>query len=127
MGLVRAAKEMANCEPNADELLRKYFYYECYQCRQPYFGGLAECQVAGAEINEPRPESVLCHGCMVQSTGRECETHGAEFMAIKCDFCCNEALFRCGTIMYCNPCHSPPTNVAKPCDPSICPLRGQHP
>eukprot|EP00931_Biecheleriopsis_adriatica_P093973 TRINITY_DN67688_c0_g1_i1.p1 TRINITY_DN67688_c0_g1~~TRINITY_DN67688_c0_g1_i1.p1 ORF type:complete len:507 (+),score=92.97 TRINITY_DN67688_c0_g1_i1:52-1521(+) len=110
-----------------EELLRKYTYYECFRCQAPYFGGLAECEAVGMEMEEPKPESVLCPCCMVAGQAT-CNKHGAEFMSVKCDFCCSEALFKCGgNIMYCQACHTPPTGKVKPCDPSTCPLRGQHP
>lgn len=113
-------------DPNIRDLLSRYVYYECYQCREPYFGGLAECQAGNS--NDPDPETVQCPSCMLDGKGRACPKHGAEFMAVKCDYCCNEALFRCGgSTMYCEPCHSPPTNIAKPCDPAKCPLGGRHP
>lgn len=108
-------------------LLGKYVYFQCFRCQQPYCGGLQECEVAGA-MKEPAPESVQCPRCVLDAQGGACPAHGDEFMAIKCDYCCNEALFRCGTVMYCNPCHG--NNVGgspKPCDPSKCPLGGQHP
>jgi len=107
-------------------LLAKYVYYECYKCREPYCGGLAECRAEDAA--EPDPESVQCPSCMLDGKGGACPTHGAEFMAIKCDFCCSEALFRCGgSVMYCDTCHQMPNGQLKDCDPTKCPLRGEHP
>merc|ERR1712216_200687 len=107
-------------------LLAKYVYYECHKCRDPYFGGLAECRAEDAA--EPDPESVLCPSCMLDDKGAACPKHGAEFMAIKCDFCCNEALFRCGdSVMYCATCHQRPGGPVKDCDPTTCPLGGKHP
>eukprot|EP00927_Polykrikos_kofoidii_P029232 TRINITY_DN25311_c0_g1_i1.p1 TRINITY_DN25311_c0_g1~~TRINITY_DN25311_c0_g1_i1.p1 ORF type:complete len:477 (-),score=68.91 TRINITY_DN25311_c0_g1_i1:243-1673(-) len=113
--------------PNVQELLAKYIYFECFKCKQPYCGGLAECEAAGP-MKEPAPETVECSSCRMDSQGGACAKHGGEFMAIKCDYCCNEALFRCfGNTMYCTPCHTKLPRKAKVCDPETCPLRGHHP
>lgn len=109
------------------KLLAKYNYYECFRCREPYFGGLAEC---GEGAQDPEPEAVQCPSCVLDGKGGVCAKHGAEFMAIKCDFCCNEALFNChaDSTMYCDVCHHDNlSQKVKPCDPSKCPLGGKHP
>lgn len=116
--------------PDPQELLSKYSYYECFKCREPYCGGLMECEQNAGDAPAPKPETVQCNKCQLDGKGGDCPKHGSEFMAVKCDFCCNEALFRCfSNTMFCNSCHS--NNVSaqkvKPCDPEQCPVRGKHP
>jgi len=110
------------------ELLSKYIYYECFRCREPYCGGLAACEAGAADVAEPKPEEVQCPSCMLDGSGGACPKHGAEFMAVKCDFCCSEALFRCGGgAHYCQRCHGPLTGKVYECDPAKCPMLGRHP
>eukprot|EP00927_Polykrikos_kofoidii_P055900 TRINITY_DN50086_c0_g1_i1.p1 TRINITY_DN50086_c0_g1~~TRINITY_DN50086_c0_g1_i1.p1 ORF type:complete len:308 (-),score=36.18 TRINITY_DN50086_c0_g1_i1:36-959(-) len=114
--------------PDLQVLLTRYVYFQCFKCRIPYCGGRIECEIA-LQMKEPSPETVECASCRMGSQGGACAKHGTDFMAIKCDFCCNEALFRCGGgIMYCASCHC--TNlqqVVRQCNPVVCPLRGHHP
>lgn len=118
----RAAAD--GCNDDLKTLLTKYKYYECYNCREPYCGGMDAC-APGAP--EPAPDTVLCPSCVLN--GSECPKHGAEFMAVKCDYCCKEALFRCGgSTMFCAECHETAWSTkVKECNPETCPLRGNHP
>ena len=57
----------------------KTAFYMCFKCKNPYFGGLAEC---GNEIDadqEYRKEDFICPTCSVGAKGlgeTNCEKHG---------------------------------------------------
>ena len=85
-----------------DEALRKVNYYECFQCKSLYFGGLHEC---GEQIELPK-EQLICSGC------RGCKTHGSEHIVYKCRFCCALSTYFCfGHTHFCTNCHDRPWDI----------------
>lgn len=93
--------------------MAKMSFFECSQCREPYYGGEVEC--GGAEdVAEDIDDDVqvalamelICRGCA--SKGQlQCPEHGTEFLGWKCRYCCErEAHYFCfGTTHFCCVCH----------------------
>lgn len=119
--------------------LDRFAYYECFKCKQPYFGGKKEC-----EENRDRagynPEELVCPSCSALSLeGSDCVTHGKDFIEFKCKFCCGISAWFCwGTTHFCDICHTKQNNgdyVSQkkkeelPACPgsNACPLKVQHP
>ena len=106
------------CDPNdyyynklAEFAMKNCTFYECYKCKDPYFGGMEDCQQAMQSENNLKKEDLLCKRCSIEELGlgrAMCEKHGNEFVDWKCMFCCSIALFICsgGTGNYCTPCHN---------------------
>ena len=44
----------------------KYNYYECHQCKKPYFGGERACGAAAGDGFDP--EELICPGCAAVSS-----------------------------------------------------------
>ena len=116
---------------------KKCSVFLCNECKKPYFGGLRDCEqdMANEEQNNTQKEDLLCQDCLIKTLGygeTNCETHGAEHIDWKCQFCCAVAVWKCfGTHFFCNPCHDeynrtmrPPT---KDCGGINCPLGIAHP
>ena len=115
-------------------------FYQCYDCKKPYFGGLIDCEqeMNNAERNQSKPEDLLCQDCVLKEVGAGkavCEIHGKAQIDWKCMYCCSTALFHCfGTHYMCNDCHNdymfkynysdPPV---KDCHGINCPLGIPHP
>ena len=96
----------------------KLQYYQCHQCKNPYFGGLYDCpQHFNTELNEetkegykpPQPEDIKCKTCRLDAkvaSQQKCSIHGWEYLEYKCKFCCKQAKYLCpNDIHYCEPCH----------------------
>ena len=87
--------------------LHKFAFYECYQCKAPYYGGDHDCANAAVQDGAgfDRKE-LLCSTCSpVQASN--CAKHGREFVTWKCRYCCNVAMFFCwGTTHFCQACHA---------------------
>ena len=86
-------------------------FYECFKCREPYFGGMEDCMQAMQSENNLKKEDLMCRKCSIEELGlgkSMCEIHGNEFVDWKCMYCCSIALFICtgGTGNYCTPCHN---------------------
>jgi len=63
-----------------------------------------------------------------------CPVHGQEYLQYKCRFCCSVAIWQCGSVHYCEECHSGRRGVQCPISlgsvPLIlvkCPLNMVHP
>lgn len=85
-------------------------FFECFECKEPYYGGMLDCMEAMQNENI-RPQDLLCKACLPRQLdwgSAMCELHGNEFIDWKCMTCCNIALFVCfgGTGHYCTPCHN---------------------
>lgn len=82
-----------------------FAYYQCFKCKQPYYGGERACGAAGdADFN---PADLMCSSCVPHSHENTCDKHGTDFIQYKCRFCCTPAVWFCGgTTHYCDPCHS---------------------
>ena len=88
--------------------MHKCTFYECYQCKKPYFGGLVDCQ---QDLNNENvgAESLLCQDCLLKEVGAgqtSCDKHGSKHIVWKCMFCCSQARYFCfGSHYFCKPCH----------------------
>lgn len=74
-----------------DYAMAIYAYYECYKCKDTYFGGHKDCQQAmdegGKDFN---PKELICANCC-EIPIENCGKHGKEFIEFKCKFCCSIA------------------------------------
>jgi len=79
--------------------------FECTKCGEPYAAGRVDCGVEeGIDVS-----TLQCADCKWKSPSEhKCSKHGAEDAMIKCDWCCNIAMFKCGAGMFCSECHRPP-------------------
>ena len=130
--------------------LFKLSYYECFKCKQPYFGGKKDCgEMMGNEENknngqpaEYKKEDLVCPKCAAVSVGggvQNCPKHGLDYIEFKCKFCCNIAQWFCwGNTHFCEPCHTRQNNgdyvsrkkkseLPKCPGPDKCPLKIKHP
>lgn len=96
----------------------RFAYYECSECKEPYYGGKRACEGLQAD-NEAQPNAgehavnanaaaeLVCPTCVMKKTGESgCKKHGTEYIEFKCKFCCGIAAFFCfGTTHFCDPCH----------------------
>ena len=82
-----------------------YAYYECYKCKEPYYGGERACGAAGdGDFN---PQDLICGSCQPGARDQVCSKHGTDYIEFKCRYCCSIAVWYChGTTHYCDPCHS---------------------
>ena len=84
-------------------------YYECFSCKEPYFGGMINCRQTMREERNIKKENLRCNKCLSEELGFgqfSCDIHGDKFIDYKCRFCCNIALYVCfnGT-HFCHSCH----------------------
>lgn len=117
-----------------------YAYFECYKCKNPYFGGRKNCAEA---MNEPKDAGgfnaaeLICSNCC-EVPIENCPKHGNDFVEFKCKYCCSIAQWFCwGNTHFCEPCHKRQCNgdyVSKytkdklpKCEgPGKCPIGGNH-
>ncbi|CDW80922.1 e3 ubiquitin-protein ligase [Stylonychia lemnae] len=87
----------------------KLAYYQCFQCKIPYFGGMKDCIQAQQEGQQYKLEELVCGKCSAVSIGAgiaNCQKHGTDYIEFKCRFCCSLAQWFCwGTTHFCEPCH----------------------
>jgi len=96
--------------------MQKMTFFECSQCKEPYYGGEVECGGGGRQEEEENDldddvqaalaMELVCRGCA--SKGQlQCPEHGTEFLGWKCRYCCErEAHYFCfGTTHFCYVCH----------------------
>ncbi|CDW76424.1 e3 ubiquitin-protein ligase [Stylonychia lemnae] len=113
--------------------ISRYQFFECYQCKDPFFGGVRDCAVQANQLQAPNPEDIMCNFCTAMKFGfgkNICDTHGVEFIEFKCKYCCDLSSWFCfGTTHFCNQCHERAgNNVVKDCiGDQKCPLKGKHP
>ena len=93
-------------------------FYNCFDCKQPYFGGMQDCEQAMAAEDKTRAEDLLCKPCAWKALGlgqNMCVEHGNEFIDFKCMYCCSIGLFVCckGRYYFCTPCHNDIMNGGK--------------
>eukprot|EP00658_Telonema_sp_P-2_P032780 TRINITY_DN24189_c0_g1_i1.p1 TRINITY_DN24189_c0_g1~~TRINITY_DN24189_c0_g1_i1.p1 ORF type:complete len:583 (+),score=109.33 TRINITY_DN24189_c0_g1_i1:398-2146(+) len=125
---------------NGDKLqfaLKKFAYYSCHKCKEPYFGGHRNCEDV-EDNREFDPTELVCSRCSAIN-GAECAEHGAEYIEWKCKFCCSIASWFCwGNTHFCDDCHKKQGTAAAmtkkkkehlPICPGACscPLRVDHP
>jgi len=100
------------------EARRKYAFYLCSHCKDPYFGGTIEC---ADEVRSPAassssgegaarglPEPRLCPACAPQSQTicRNPSEHG-RYLIWKCRYCCKPSTTVCyGNVHFCDDCHA---------------------
>lgn len=68
-------------------------YYQCFTCKKPYFGGLAEC--GEARNADWDPKELICSACVPNGSGTTCSKHGDDYISFKCQFCCSASSFLC--------------------------------
>ncbi|CDW75269.1 e3 ubiquitin-protein ligase [Stylonychia lemnae] len=113
--------------------ISRYQFFECFQCKDPFFGGVRDCAIQANQLQAPNPEEILCNFCTAVKLGsgkKICETHGVEFIEFKCKYCCDMSQWFCfGTTHFCHKCHDMAgSNVTKDCPgDEKCPLKGKHP
>jgi len=44
-------------------------FYECYDCKKPYFGGMQDCEQALSSEDKTRREDLLCKPCAWANLG----------------------------------------------------------
>jgi len=73
--------------------------YMCRDCNRPFCGGLATCAAALQQAESTKQPQ--CPDCAWRSStvvDRRCAMHGPKFAIYKCDFCCNLAVWQCGSM-----------------------------
>ena len=87
----------------------KCSYYMCFKCKNPYFGGLKDCDNNQQEARNIKRDELICGACAGAAIGKgvkNCKKHGDKYIDYKCKWCCSIALFFCwGTTHFCDPCH----------------------
>jgi hypothetical protein len=85
-----------------DFAMHLFLFFMCYQCKKPYFAGGYQCQEANAPFD---PKELICPACQPSSV-EDCPTHGKDWLAFKCRFCCNFANWYCwAKVHFCDNCH----------------------
>jgi E3 ubiquitin-protein ligase MYCBP2 len=113
-------------------------FYECAECKEPYYGGRKECEAAdAAEADVGGADELVCAQCAARKSGAaftacHVAAHGADFIEFKCQFCCSVATFFCwGKTHFCTPCHEKQNKHhspgVQPCKGAgKCPIGGDH-
>jgi hypothetical protein len=97
--------------------LHHYAFFQCFQCRHPYFGGARMCEAAAmpeqiegapaAQAAEFKPQDLVCVSCKKLESQDSCARHGTEYLAFKCRFCCSVGTWLCwGKTHFCDRCHT---------------------
>jgi len=94
-------------EKNIKYAMKRYAFYYCHICKNPYFGGLASCRDIAQGLNN---SDFVCSPC--SGIGQEkCKKHGKDYMVYKCKFCCSVAQYFCwGNTHFCIDCHKKQEN-----------------
>ena len=82
--------------------LHHFSFFQCFQCRSPYFAGARACAAAviggdgdaAAAAEIPR-EDLCCANCQNVVSQEACKTHGSDWLSFKCRFCCANAVWHC--------------------------------
>ena len=117
-----------------------YAYFMCFECKNPYFGGMKACEEAGRDQQDNGQEfnnkDLICGSCTSGNNKEKCKLHGTNYISYKCKFCCSNAVWFCwGTTHFCDPCHQKaatvnkaPINTLPKCPgKDKCPLGIKHP
>ena len=108
-------------------------FFECYDCKKPYFGGMVDCQQQLGMEENTKKENLRCKDCQLKAYGAgvgHCEKHGTAHIDWKCSYCCSVAMWHCfGTTYMCDKCHStdPYGGKLHDCGGKNCPLGMPHP
>ncbi|CAJ1961223.1 unnamed protein product [Cylindrotheca closterium] len=103
---VQTSKDPKTKEQVLREALKKYAFYLCSHCKEPYFGGTVECsdemvEEESSSDTEPR----LCMACTPQIVCHSPLEHLGSIVW-KCRYCCQPATHVCyGNVHFCNHCH----------------------
>jgi len=95
---------------DVQDALSRMKVQQCNKCQEPYFAGMLGCLAGGDErdwnADDVNYSKGRCSRCMFEKDIC-CPTHGMEFIAFKCNFCCRKAPERnCFEgIYFCEPCH----------------------
>ena len=121
-----------------DYALNTFSYYQCFNCKNTYFGGKRDCE-QNNDAAKYDPKDLVCPSCSAQGKeGADCPKHGKDYIEFKCKFCCGIAAWFCwGTTHFCDQCHTRQNNgdyLSKKnrselpvCPGASCPLKVQHP
>jgi hypothetical protein len=110
---------------------RKYAFYLCIHCKDPYFGGTIECadglrsqgESSSGEATRALPETRLCPACAPQSQTicRNPSEHG-RYLTWKCRYCCTPSTTVCyGNVHFCDDCHDKNSDGAATLEAIPCP------
>ena len=113
----------------------KCAYYMCFKCKQPYFGGMKDCEQNQMQEQDFKPEELCCSKCsnvggIAGITVCKDKKHGSNHIDFKCKFCCSIALWFChGNTHYCDGCHRQAgrNKTAKCLGKGKCELQQEHP
>ncbi|ETO24336.1 hypothetical protein RFI_12823, partial [Reticulomyxa filosa] len=85
-----------------------YVFFQCFECKKPYFGGAKECRAQGDEEDNVDAKELKCNKCQHIESVDECKDHGADYLAYKCRYCCKMSVFHCWSkVHFCRECHEP--------------------
>mmetsp|Transcript_3930 Transcript_3930/g.7489 ORF Transcript_3930/g.7489 Transcript_3930/m.7489 type:complete len:556 (-) Transcript_3930:1347-3014(-) len=112
-------------EARYKEAMRKYAFYLCSHCKNPYFGGTIACADGLGESSAL--EAKLCPACAPQSQSvcQNPSEHG-RYLTWKCRYCCAPSTHVCyGNVHFCDDCHDKHSSGvplrAIPCPGDSCP------
>ena len=80
-----------------DFCVQKVAFFECFECKTPYFGGMKECMQNQEEQKgqeDYKKEDLVCAKCSSQKVSggiKNCKKHGTDYIEFKCKFCCGIA------------------------------------
>ena len=66
-------------------------FYECFECKSPYYGGMVDCQQNDQQQQNFKPEDLICGACAAKKMGAglsDCPKHGKDWIEFKCRYCC---------------------------------------
>ena len=106
-------------------------FYQCHDCKIPFFGGQADCERDLDMAENTKKEDIKCKACNIKTIGggvHNCPEHGHEHITWKCIYCCSEALFLCGITYLCKDHHDGlKKKIPEKCKGVNCPLGVPHP
>lgn len=127
-------KEISTNLPSKEALykqaMRKYAFYLCNHCKDPYFGGTIECADHLGISETKAPETRLCPACapQAQTICQNPSEHG-KYLTWKCRYCCKPSTHVCyGNKHFCDDCHEALGGPMKaiPCPGDSCPYPKPH-
>eukprot|EP01084_Bolivina_argentea_P075659 137132_1 len=71
----------------AEYATRIYVFYECYECKEPYYGGGREKD----DYGDVSRKDLVCKDCQRIPHAVKCYTHNRSDWIYKCRYCCNKA------------------------------------
>ena len=106
-------------------------YYTCYECKNPYFGGLKDWgNLLEAEAGF-KPEELVCGKCSSKNLDGKItwKVHKEDYIEFKCRYCWSLSQWFCfGTTHFWDPCHRiAGNNKVQKCPGKDCGLKVPHP